>query len=165
MSSDGDNLGPKVVIDDMNLIICTKQLSDAAELAYQIIVGNIYIRFPYTRLLMKHVTIPANSSTICLDNVFTGVLPDSVVMGFVTDAACAGSYTEKSYNFMNYKIKRMHLFRNGTRVPQFGYLPNFPKKIYNKAYFTFQEQLGIDQGGRCVNISPGVGRWLQFIFV
>ena len=39
MSSDGDNIGPKVVIDDMNLIICTKQLSDAAELAHQTIVG------------------------------------------------------------------------------------------------------------------------------
>ena len=34
MSSDGDNLGSKVVIDDMNLIICTKQLSDAVELAH-----------------------------------------------------------------------------------------------------------------------------------
>ena len=48
----------------------------------------------------------------------------------------------------------MDLFRNGTRVPQFGYLPNFPKKVYNQAYFTFQEQLGFDQGDRCVNISP-----------
>ena len=48
----------------------------------------------------------------------------------------------------------MDLFRNGTRVPQFGYLPNFTKKIYNQAYFTFQEQLNFDQGDRCVNISP-----------
>ena len=48
----------------------------------------------------------------------------------------------------------MDLFRNGTRVPQFGYLPNFIKKIYNQAYFTFQEQLGFNQDDRCVNISP-----------
>ena len=154
MSSDGDNLGPKVVIDDMNLIICTKQLLDAAELAHQTLVGNINMRLPYTRVLMKHVAIPANSSTMCLDNIFTGVLPDLVVMGFVTDTAFAGSYTENPYNFKNFKIKRMDLFRNGTRVAQFGYLPNFTKKIYNQAYFTFQEQLGFDQGDRCVNISP-----------
>ena len=38
LSSDGDNLGLKVVIDDMNIIICTKQLSDAAELANQTLV-------------------------------------------------------------------------------------------------------------------------------
>ena len=34
MSSDEDNLPPKVVVDDMNLIVCTKQLSDAAEFAH-----------------------------------------------------------------------------------------------------------------------------------
>ena len=48
----------------------------------------------------------------------------------------------------------MDLFPNGTRVPQFGYLPNVTKKIYNHAYFTFQEQLGFDQGDRFVKTSP-----------
>ena len=48
----------------------------------------------------------------------------------------------------------MDFFRNGTRVPQFGYLPNCTMKIYNHAYFTFQEQLGFDKGDRCVDISP-----------
>ena len=78
---------------------------------------------------MKHVAIFANSSTMCCHNIFTGVLPDLVVMGFVTDTAFAGSYIENPYNFKNFKIKRIDLFRNGTRVPQFGYLPNFIKKI------------------------------------
>ena len=48
----------------------------------------------------------------------------------------------------------MDLFRTGTRVLQFDYIHNFTKKIYIHAYFTFQEQLGIDQGDRRVNISP-----------
>ena len=139
MSSDEDNLGPKLVIDDMNLIICNKQLYDTAELAHQTFVGTINMRLSYTRVLMKHVAILTNSSTMCLDNILTGVLPDLVVMGFVTDTAFAGSYTENPYNLKNFKINRMDLFRNGTRVSQFGYLPNFKKKIYNQAYFTLQE--------------------------
>ena len=83
MSSDGDNLGPKVEINDMNLIICTKQLSDAAALAHQSLVGSINMRLPYKRLLIKYVAIPANSSTMWLDNIFTGGLPDLVVMGLL----------------------------------------------------------------------------------
>ena len=102
-------------------------MSDAAELAYQILVGNINMRLPHTRVLMKHVAIPANSSNMRLDHIFTGVLPHLVVMKFVTDTAFAGSYTVNQYNFKNFKIKRMDLFRNGTRVPKFGYLPNFIK--------------------------------------
>ena len=102
MSSYGDNLGPQVIIDDMNLIICIKQLFDAAKLANQTIVGNINMRLPYTRVLINHLAIPANSLTICLDNIYTGVLPNLVVMKFVTDAAFAGSYTENPYKFKNY---------------------------------------------------------------
>ena len=102
MSDEGDNLGPIVVIDDMNLIICTKQLSDAAELAHQTIVGNINMRLPYTRVMMKHVAISANSSTMRLDNIFTGVLPDLVMMGFVTDTTFAKIYFKNPYFFNNF---------------------------------------------------------------
>ena len=65
-------------------------------------------------------------------------------MGFVSDTAFAGSYTENPYNFKNFKIKRMDLFRNGMRVPRFGYQPNLTKKIYNAKYFTIQKLLGFD---------------------
>ena len=68
---------------------------------------------------------------MCLDNIFTGRLPDLVMVGFVSDTAFAGSYTENPYNFKNFKMKRMDLFRNGMRVARFGYKPNFTKKIYN----------------------------------
>ena len=153
MSADGDNLGPKVVIKEMNLIVATKYMSDATELAYRALVPEWNMRLPYTRVMMKHVAIPAGSSTICLDNIFTGGLPNLVVMGFVSDTAFAGSYTENPYNFKNFKIKRMDMFCNGMRVPRFGYQQNFTKKIYNTDYFTFQEQLGFDQGDRCVNLT------------
>ena len=106
-------------------------MSDATELAHRALIPDHNMRMPYTRVMMKHVAIPANSSTICLDNFFIGGLPNIVVISFVTDTAFAGSYTENPYNFKNFKIKRMDLFRNGMRVPRFSYQPNFTKKIYN----------------------------------
>ena len=66
MSSNGDNLGLKLVINYMNLIICIKQIFDAAEFAHQIIVGNINMRLPYTCVLIKNVAISGNRSTMCL---------------------------------------------------------------------------------------------------
>ena len=154
MTSEGNAFGPKVVIKDMNLIIHTKQLSDATELAHRAIMKENNIQLPYCRVQTKHVSIPANSSTICLDNLFTGTLPDLVVMGFVADGAFAGNYTENPFNFKNFKIKRMDLYRNGRRVPSLGYKPEFTKKIYNEAYDTFQNQLGFGEGERCVAITP-----------
>ena len=103
---------------------------------------------------MKHVAIPSGSSTICLDNIFTGALPDLVVMGFVSDTAFSGSYTANPFNFQNFKIKRMDMFANGNKVSQMGYKPDYAKKLYNDAYFTFQEQLSFGEGERCVNLTP-----------
>jgi hypothetical protein len=154
MTTEGANFGPKVVIKEMSLIIHTKQLSNSAEIAHRALVHEKNMRLPYTRVLMKHIAIPSGSSTICLDNIFTGPLPDLVLMGFVSDAAFAGSYTDNPFNFQNFKVKRLDMFANGNRVSQMGYRPDFNKKLYEDAYFTFQEQLGFDQGDRCVNITP-----------
>lgn len=154
MCGDAANLGPKIVIKDVALIIHTKQMNDATELAHRALIQERNMRLPYTRVLMKHMAIPANSSTISLDNLFTGGLPDLVVMGFVSDDAFAGNYNRNPFNFQNFKIKRVDMFRNGMRVPRYGYTPNFTTKTYMKDYFTFQGQLGYDTGDKCVNITP-----------
>ena len=154
MSAGKDNLKPKVVIKEINLIVATKQMSDATELAHRALVRERNMRLPYIRVMIKHVVIPAGSSTMCLDNIFTGGPPDLVVMDLVSDTAFAGSYTDNLHNFKNIKLKRMDMFRNGMRVPRFGYQPNFTKQIYSTDYFTFQEQLGFDKGDRCVNLTP-----------
>ena len=154
MSSEGAGFGPKVVIKEMNLIIHTKQLSDSTEFAHRSLIHEKNMRLPYTRVMMKHVAIPSGSSTICLDNIFTGALPDLVLMGFVSDTAFAGNYTDNPFNFQNFKVKRMDMFANGNKVSQMGYRPDYAKKLYEDAYYTFQEQLGFDQGDRCVTITP-----------
>ena len=154
MSADSGNLGPTVVIKEMNLIVETNQMSYATELPHRALVREQNMRLPYTCVMMKHVALLAGSSTVCLENIFTGGLPDLVMMCFVPDTAIAGSYTENPFTFKNLKMKRMDMFRNGIRVPRLGYQPNFTKKIYKTDYFTFQEQLGFDQGDRCVNLTP-----------
>ena len=80
MCSDDENLETKVIIDDINLIICNKQMSNVTEVAHLNIVSNINMRLPYIRLLMNLVASFANSLTICFDNMFTSALPNSLVL-------------------------------------------------------------------------------------
>ena len=44
MSGEGNKFGPKLVIKEMNLIIHTKQLSDATVLAHRALVREKYMR-------------------------------------------------------------------------------------------------------------------------
>ena len=43
-----------------------------------------------SRVLMKHLSITANQTSINFDNVFTNALPELVVVGLVSDANLAG---------------------------------------------------------------------------
>ena len=90
---------------------------------------------------MKHLSIPANQTSINFDNVFTGALPDLVIVGLVSDADLAGGYQRNLFNFQNFGVNRIELKRNSTSRPSKGYTPNFANKQYIKAYMTFHQEL------------------------
>ena len=48
---------------------------------------------------MKHLSIPANQTSINFDNIFTGFLPDLVIVGLMSDADLAGGYQRNSFNY------------------------------------------------------------------
>ena len=68
------------------LVIHTKQLTDVAELAHRKLMLTKNMKLPYTRLQVKHLTIPANQTSNAFDIVFTGTLLVLVVIGLVDDA-------------------------------------------------------------------------------
>ena len=74
---------------------------------------------------MKHLSIPANLTSINLDNVFTGALTDLVVVGLVSDADLAGFYQRNPFNFRNFGVNRIELKPNGTSRQSEGYTPKF----------------------------------------
>lgn len=144
----------KIEIKTARLIVHKKQLKPAAALALRQTVQEQSFQIPYVRVLMKHHVIPANSQKVALDNIFSGQLPDLCVVGLVADDAHAGSYTKNPFHFQHFKLKGIELLRNGTKVPRYGYSPDFTGRGFYKDYLTFQEQLGYDTGDRCVNLTP-----------
>ena len=90
-----------------------------------------------SRIQIKHLSIPANQTSINFDNVFTGALPDLVVVSLVSDADLAGGYQRNPFNFRNFGVNRIELKRYGTSRPSEGYSPNFANGQYIKLYSTF----------------------------
>ena len=124
----------KVKILHAALVIHTKQLTDVAELAHREILLTRNMKFPYTRVQVKHLSIPANQTSYAFDNVFTGALPDLVVIGLVDDADSAGGYQRQPFNFQTFGVNRIALMRNGTAVPRDGYKPNWTSGEYVEDY-------------------------------
>ena len=103
---------------------------------------------------MKHLSIPANQTSINFDNVFTGALLDLVIVGLVSDADLAGGYQRNPFNVQNFGVNRIELRRNGTSRPSEGYTPNFANGQYIKAYMTFLQELECDTGDKSVSLTP-----------
>ena len=82
----------KFVIQSANLIIRTKKLTSTAhkELMDHLLSKNMVHHL--SRVQIKHLSIPANQTSINFDNIFTGALPDLVVVCLVSEADLAGGY-------------------------------------------------------------------------
>ena len=74
--------------------------------------------------------------------MFTGSLPDLVVIGLVDDADFAGGYQRNPFRFQKFGVNRIEFKRNGMPVPRHSYIPNWTTGEYIKDYMTLQEQLG-----------------------
>ena len=99
-----------------------------------------------SRVQMKHLPIPPNQTSINFDNIFTGALPDLVVVGLVSEGDLAGGYQRNLFNYQNFGVNRIELKRNGTPRPTEAYTPNFANGQYIKAYSTFPQELECDTG-------------------
>ena len=143
-----------MVIQNVSFIIRTKKLADAAELSIRKLLLEKNIKLPYSKVQVKHLTIPANVTTQDFDGVFDVPLPDLVVVGLVADEDFAGNYNRNPFNFQSFNVNRIEMLRYGMRTPRYGYTPNFTTNQYIKDYKTFLSQLNYNKGDKYVALSP-----------
>ena len=123
----------KLVMYSVNLIIQTNKLISTAHGPLMNLLVQHNMRHHLLRVQLKQLSIPANQTSINFDNVFTGMLPDLVIVSLVSDANLAGGYQRNPFNFQNFGVNRIELKRNGTSRPSKGYTTNFANKQYIKA--------------------------------
>ena len=134
--SETANVAFKLVIVSVQLTIRMKQLVSEAELAHRELVVHRPMKLPYSRIQMNERHITQGLQKITFDNLFTGALPDLVVVGMVHQDHFAGAYAHNPFNFQNFGLTRMEMKRNGISVPREGYKPDFTahSSKYIKAY-------------------------------
>ena len=144
----------KLVIQSANLIICTKKLISTAHKALMDLFLTQNMVHHLSRVQIKYMSIPANQTSINFNNVFTGALPDLVVVNLVSDADYAGGYQRNPFNLQNFGVNSIELKRNGTSRSSDGYTSNFATGQYIKAYSTFLQELECDTGDKSVSLTP-----------
>ena len=150
----GQQKNYKFVIQSANLIIRTKKLTSKANKALMDLLLTQNLVLHLSRVQLKHLSFPANQTSINFDNILTGALPDSVVVGLVSDRDLAGWYQRNPLNYQNFGVNRIKLKRNGTLRMAEGITQNFAKSQYIKAYSTFLQELECDTEDKSVSLTP-----------
>lgn len=70
------------------------------------------MRTHYLHVYVKHLSIPANQTSVNFDNVITCALPKLVIINLVSDVDHASGYLNNPYNFQNVAVNRIDLKRN-----------------------------------------------------
>lgn len=98
--------------------------------------------YPIRRVDMKTINIATGSRSMVDENLFNGILPKRIVIGFVTSAAFEGAYNKNPFNFTHQNLNYCTLLVNGNMVPQKPLISDFTNSNTLRNYFSLLESTG-----------------------
>ena len=148
----GDTSQYKIEILSALLSIRKVKLFPAAINAFEKSISKNPIRLPISQIKVNTISIPRGLSTYSQNSLFHGQLPDYLVIGFLSNAAYAGSYAKNPFLFHHMNLNHIQLKVNDRLVPSVPLAPSFTDEKIIDSY----ESLYYVVGKRCQDWSNGL---------
>ena len=110
-------------------------------------------KYPIGYVQMKTLTIPSGLSSFS-NEIYSGALPDRVVIMLIDQRDVAGSYQRNPFNFQHFGLNHLALNVNGDLVPRSAFQPNFAKSQIAREYQNLFDTMNSWLTGSTINISP-----------
>ncbi len=149
----GNAAAYKLKIMDARLNLCIMQISDSLNLAVHKMLQTTNARYPITRVTMKHLSVPAQSTNVLQDNLYLGKMPKRIILGLVTDASMGGGYQLNPFEFGHNGLNYLALNVNGEMVPSKPLTPDFAGGKYLREYTMMFEGMRNQYSNNPINIS------------
>ena len=101
--------------------------------------------YPIRRVECKILTIPENLPNIRQDNIFSGIIPKSFVLGLVHVDAYNGVYDKNPYNFAHFGVTNVSLTANGQEIPFKQLTLKYPEDSKGKVNPASDDELDFDE--------------------
>ena len=99
-----------------------------------------------TRSDTKSFSIPKGINNVTIENIYAGILPRRIIIGFIKEEALSGDLTEDPYSFTSFDISSLSLNIDGVMFPSIPYTPDFSKVNAIREYVNLFRVLGQDEG-------------------
>ena len=126
--STGTTVKPKVQLSHVELKIRKVKLDQAVSDGIERMLKQTPALYPIRRVECKILTVPASLPSTRQDNIFSGLIPKTFVVGFVTAKAAGGNYGKNPYNFAHFGVTSLSLTANGEEIPFKQLTLKYPEK-------------------------------------
>ena len=156
--SSGTAVKPKVQLSHVELKIRKVKLDQAVSDGIERTLKQTPALYPIRRVECKILTVPQNLPTTRQDNIFSGLIPKTFVVGFVTANAAGGVYGKNPYNFAHFGVTSLSLTANGEEIPFKQLTLKYPKDENGKIDTTAGEDDALDFDEAYNTLFSGTGK-------
>ena len=139
----------KVIITDISLLVRKVKLNALLLEAHMKALEKGSVKYPVRRMMTKVFSVPQGNLTGNEDNLFSGQLPQRIIIGCVDNDAFNGTWNKNPFNFKHFDINFMALYVGGHQIPGKPLQPNFEKNKFVRCYhslFSALNKAGQDEG-------------------
>ena len=149
---------PEVKLTDVILKIRKVKVDQAVSDGIERMLKQTPALYPLRRVECKILTVPENLPTTRQDNIFSGIIPKTFVVGFVAVDAASGVYTKNPYNFAHFGVTSVSLTANGEEIPFKQLTLKYPKDADGKIDTTAGEDPELDFDEAYNTLFSGTGK-------
>ena len=136
---------PKVHLTDVVLKVRKVKVDQSVSDGVERMLKQTPALYPIRRVECKILTIPANLPNVRQDNIFSGIIPNSFVVGLVHVDASTGEYGKNPYNFQHFGVTSVSLTANGQEIPFKLLTLKYPKTANGKIDPATDDELDFDE--------------------
>ena len=136
---------PKVQLTDVVLKVRKVKVDQSVSDGVERMLKQTPALYPIRRVECKILTIPANQPNTRQDNIFSGIIPNSFVVGLVHVDATTGGYDKNPYNFQHFGVTSVSLTANGQEIPFKLLTLKYPKDANGKIDPANDTELDFDE--------------------
>ena len=149
---------PKVELSHVELKIRKVKLDQAVSDGIERMLKQTPALYPIRRVECKILTVPQNLPSTRQDNIFSGIIPKTFVVGFVGASAAGGAYHRNPYNFAHFGVTSLSLTANGEEIPFKQLTLKYPKDPKGKIDTTAGEDDALDFDEAYNTLFSGTGK-------
>ena len=138
----GDTLQAKIKFHELKLMIRRVTVEPTIASKIEDAINKTPAIYPITQSKIKTFLIPKDVRQERISNIFRGVLPRSIIVGFVTTDAANGAINANPFKFEHFKLDHFQMYINGDPLLTEAFQPDFANLKFFREYRWFMDNLG-----------------------